>query len=96
MLLVAAIVPLSLSHMHSPELSEPTEHMPLRRMFKLAPLGVVAAFVSGIFIGSFYALAPLYASLTGLSSDDVSWKGHGDGQAYQHPGIHLNEIADPA
>ncbi|MDX1458723.1 MAG: MFS transporter [Marinobacter sp.] len=73
MLLVAAIVPLSLSHMHSPELTEPTEHMPLRRMVKLAPLGVMAAFVSGIFIGSFYALAPLFASLTGLSSVEVSW-----------------------
>ncbi|MDC0661507.1 MFS transporter [Marinobacter sp. SS21] len=72
MLLVAAIVPLSLSHMHSPELSEPSEQMPLRRMVRLAPLGVVAAFTSGIFIGSFYALAPLFASLTGLDSDQVS------------------------
>lgn len=72
MLLVAAIVPLSLSHMHSPELTEPAEPLSLLKMIRLVPLGMVGAFVSGIFIASFYALVPLFASLTGLNSDKVS------------------------
>ncbi|SFM21451.1 MFS transporter [Marinobacter zhejiangensis] len=71
-LLVAAIIPLSLSHMHSPELSEPKDHLSLLKMYRMVPLGVVGAFVSGVFIGSFYALVPLFASLTGLNTDEVS------------------------
>ncbi len=70
--LVAAIIPLSLSHMHSPEMAEATDKMSFARMMKLAPLGVIGAFCSGIFLGSFYALTPLFASLTGLNSEDIS------------------------
>lgn len=72
MLLVAAIIPLSLSHMHSPELSEPKERLSLLKMYRMVPLGMAGAFVSGIFIGSFYALVPLFATLTGLNTDEVS------------------------
>ncbi|MBR9829073.1 MAG: MFS transporter [Oceanospirillales bacterium] len=70
--IVAGIIPLSLSRMQSPEIHENTERMSLLQLIRLAPLGVVAAFTSGIFLGSFYALVPLFASLTGLASDQVS------------------------
>ncbi|OEY65363.1 MFS transporter [Marinobacter sp. X15-166B] len=70
--LVAAIIPLSLSHMHSPELAEPKEKMSFTRMMKIAPLGVVGAFCSGFFLGAFYALTPLFASLTGLDGNQIS------------------------
>src|SRR5690554_2525606 len=70
--IIAGIIPLSLSRMHSPEISETTQKMSLLQLVRLAPLGVVAAFTGGIFLGSFYALVPLFASLTGLENDQIS------------------------
>ncbi|MBV0932574.1 MFS transporter [Marinobacterium weihaiense] len=70
--IVAGIIPLSLSRMKSPEIPEHTEHMSLRQLVRQAPLGVMAAFTGGIFLGSFYALVPLFANLTGMKNQDVS------------------------
>ncbi|MDY6891285.1 MAG: MFS transporter [Pseudomonadota bacterium] len=70
--IIASIIPLSLSRMHSPELSETTQKMSLLQLVRLAPLGVTAAFTGGIFLGSFYALVPLFASLTGLENNQIS------------------------
>ncbi len=70
--IIAGIIPLSLSRMHSPEVSETGERMSLLELVRLAPLGFIAAFTSGIFLGSFYSLVPLFASLTGLQSEQIS------------------------
>lgn len=70
--IIAGIIPLSLSRMKSPEISDSSEHMSLRQLVRLAPLGVMAAFTGGIFLGSFYALVPLFASMTGLENDQIS------------------------
>ena len=70
--IVAGIIPLSLSHMHSPEVSESAQKMSLRALMQLAPLGVAAAFTGGIFLGSFYSLMPLFASMTGLKNEQIS------------------------
>ncbi|MBP0047910.1 MFS transporter [Marinobacterium sp. AK62] len=70
--IIAGIIPLSLSRMHSPEVHESGTRMSLLTLLKLAPLGVTAAFVSGIFLGSFYTLVPLFASLTGLENTQIS------------------------
>ncbi len=70
--IIAGIIPLSLSRMKSPEISEHTDSMSLLQLVRLAPLGVMAAFTGGIFLGSFYALVPLFASLTGLENDQIS------------------------
>jgi MFS family permease len=70
--IIAGIIPLSLSRMHSPEISEATQKMSLLQLLRLAPLGVVAAFTGGIFLGSFYSLVPLFASLTGLENNQIS------------------------
>jgi len=71
--IVAAIIPLSLSRMQSPEVSESADRMSLFRLARLAPVGVTAAFGSGIFLGSFYSLVPLFASLTGLETAQISY-----------------------
>ncbi|GAA0792568.1 MFS transporter [Marinobacterium sediminicola] len=70
--IIAGIIPLSLSRMKSPEISEHTDSMSLLQLVQLAPIGVMAAFTSGIFLGSFYALVPLFASLTGLENNEIS------------------------
>ncbi|GAA0695001.1 MFS transporter [Marinobacterium maritimum] len=70
--IVAGIIPLSLSRMHSPEVTDTGDRMSLLELVRLAPLGFIAAFTSGIFLGSFYALVPLFASLTGLENEQIS------------------------
>ncbi len=70
--IVAGIIPLSLSRMQSPEITEHTDSLSLLQLFRNAPLGVMAAFTSGVFLGSFYALVPLFASLTGLPNEQIS------------------------
>ncbi len=70
---IAAIIPLSLSRMHSPDIGESAQGMSLFRLIKLAPIGVCAAFGSGIFLGSFYSLTPLFASQTGLDNTQISY-----------------------
>ncbi|MBA4503190.1 MFS transporter [Marinobacterium marinum] len=72
LLIIAGIIPLSLSRMKSPEIPETTERMSLRQLIQMAPLGVTAAFTGGIFLGSFYSLVPLFASMTGLKNDQIS------------------------
>lgn len=71
--IVAAIIPLSLSRMQSPEISESTQRMSLLTLVRLAPIGVTAAFGSGILLGSFFSLVPLFASQTGLETAQISY-----------------------
>lgn len=71
--IVAGIIPLSLSRMHSPEIHESAQRMSLLTLARKAPVGVSAAFTSGIFLGSFYALVPLFASQTGLNNNQISY-----------------------
>lgn len=71
MLLLAAIIPLSLSRMHSPETSESDRMSPLS-LFRQAPLGITAAFIGGLLLGTYYGLVPLFGSLTHLSVKQVS------------------------
>lgn len=70
--IIAAIIPLSLSRMHSPEISDSTQAISLLHLIRQAPLGVVAAFVGGLFLGSFFALVPLFGSLTGMENEQIS------------------------
>ncbi|NHI00275.1 MFS transporter [Oceanimonas sp. MB9] len=71
-LIMAAIIPLSLSRMHSPELVEVQSRMSLWALFHTAPLGMVASFIVGIFLGTFFGLVPLFASLSGLGNDEIA------------------------
>ncbi|MBR9830225.1 MAG: MFS transporter [Oceanospirillales bacterium] len=72
-LIMAAVIPLSLSRMHSPEIIESTRKIPLLKLLHISPLGVVSAFIVGVFLGSFYALVPLFATLTGLNSEQIAF-----------------------
>ncbi|MCB1663348.1 MAG: MFS transporter [Pseudomonadales bacterium] len=71
LLLIAAVIPLSLSRLQSPELEQETR-MPLIRLWQIAPLGLTSAFCAGLLLGSFYALAPLFSKMTQLSTAEVS------------------------
>ncbi|SEG75779.1 MFS transporter [Marinobacterium lutimaris] len=71
LLLLAAIIPLSLSRMQSPRI-EPGPKMSLIKLYREAPLGLTCAFTGGILLGAYYSLVPLFGSLTGMSIREVS------------------------
>lgn len=70
LLLMAAVIPLSISRLHSPPL-EDSASMSLKRLWNITSLGLLTALTAGILISSFYALVPLYATLTGVSTDQI-------------------------
>ena len=70
-LVTLALVPLSMSRRESPPI-EPSERMPLGRLYKISPVGVVGALVGGILITSFYTLGPVFANQIGLEQDQTS------------------------
>ncbi|MBR9870331.1 MAG: MFS transporter [Gammaproteobacteria bacterium] len=70
-LLTLAVIPLSLTRMEAPVI----EHTSRMSVFKLAResfSGVAGALVSGVLIGGFYALGPVYATLVGLDVGKTS------------------------
>lgn len=69
--LVAAIIPLGLTRMQSPTL-ESVERLTLKKVFSISPLGVLATFMSGIIVSSFYGVGPLFSSLIGFSVDQTA------------------------
>ena len=70
LLLMAAVIPLSVSRLQSPPL-EPAESVGLAWLWRITSLGIVTAFISGVLISVFYALVPLYATLTDIEVGDV-------------------------
>lgn len=71
-ILIAAIIPLSLTRMQAPVL-EDVERLSLRKVFSISPLGIVATFVAGIIISAFYGVGPLFANLIGFTVDQIAW-----------------------
>lgn len=70
-LLTLAVIPLSMTRMEAPEI----EHTHRMSVFKLAResfSGVAGALVSGVLIGGFYALGPVYATMVGLDIGKIS------------------------
>ncbi len=66
MLITAALIPLALSRMQSPVMEE-VEALPFAQVFRSAPLGIVATLINGILMSGFFAMGPVYATLSGLS-----------------------------
>ncbi len=70
-LLVASLIPLAMSRMHSPNI-EAVEALPMLEVYREAPLGVMASLLNGIVMSGFYAMAPVYATSTGLDVEQIS------------------------
>lgn len=70
--LIAALVPLSLSRMDAPTI-EHNERISVKAIIKEAPVGLLAALCSGMLISSFYAMAPVYAINVGLKVEQLSY-----------------------
>jgi MFS family permease len=48
-----------------------TLHVDLRQLIRVAPLAIAAAALSGLALGGFWAMAPVYASLSGFDTPGV-------------------------
>ncbi|MEX6504497.1 MFS transporter [Pseudomonas zhanjiangensis] len=70
MLISAALMPITLTRQLQPSLPE-TLHTNLRQLVGIAPLAIVAAGLSGLALGAFWGMAPVYASLSGFDATGV-------------------------
>ena len=66
-----ALVPVSLTALPTPDITV-YRSMSLSRLYKVSPEGVVGCVVSGIFVGIFYTLGPIYTANNGLSVEQTS------------------------
>jgi MFS family permease len=71
MLFALSLVPVSLSRVPAPEILFPTI-LPFRQLYRLSPLGVLGCFGSGLMLGAFYTLAPIFAQNLGLPIDRIA------------------------
>jgi MFS family permease len=70
MLISAALMPITLTRQLQPSVPE-TLHTNLRQLLGIAPLAIAAAGLSGLALGAFWGMAPVYASLSGFDASGV-------------------------
>lgn len=70
MLISAALMPIALTRQPQPSVPE-TLHTNLRQLVGIAPLAIAAAGLSGLALGAFWGMAPVYASLSGFDATGV-------------------------
>jgi MFS family permease len=70
MLISAALMPITLTRQVQPSVPE-TLHTNLRQLASIAPLAIAAAGLSGLALGAFWGMAPVYASLSGFDASGV-------------------------
>jgi len=70
-LLSLALVPVAASQVQAPTLPEP-RRFGIRELYAVSPLGMIGCFASGLILGAFYSLAPLFAQMTELSISDTT------------------------
>lgn len=69
-LISAALMPITLTRQTQPSMPE-TLHTNLRHLVRVAPLAIAAAGLSGLALGAFWGMAPVYASLQGFDAAGV-------------------------
>lgn len=67
-----AVLPVALTRMAGPSL-EQAASLSIRALYAVSPLGIVGVAVTGIVLGAFYGLAPVYARELGLSIPETAW-----------------------
>ncbi|NMY50692.1 MFS transporter [Pseudomonas sp. WS 5011] len=70
MLISAALMPITLTRQIQPSVPD-TLHTNLRQIAGIAPLALAAAGLSGLALGAFWGMAPVYASLNGFDATGV-------------------------
>jgi MFS family permease len=70
-LVSCALVPISLSKREAPVLPS-SEHVSLKKIYSISPLGVIGAFMSGISGGTVFAIGAVFAIQSGMTTLQVS------------------------
>jgi MFS family permease len=70
LLISAALMPITLTRQAQPSLPQ-TMHVDLRQLVRVVPVAIVAAVLSGMALGAFWGMAPVYASLSGFDTPGV-------------------------
>lgn len=70
-LLSLAVLPVVLTHIEQPVL-EKVEAFPLKKLYKVSPLGFVGTVATGMILGAFYALGAVFVQRVGLPLSQVA------------------------
>lgn len=65
------LVPVALTRSPAPAITTP-KPMPVRALYEASPLGIVGCFGSGLTLGAFWGIGPLYAAAIGISPTGVA------------------------
>jgi MFS family permease len=71
-LLGMSLVPIVLTRTEAPQVSAPAP-LNVSELLRVSPLAVVGALASGMILGAFYGLAPVFAVTRGLSPDGIAY-----------------------
>ncbi|WP_292773073.1 MFS transporter [Methylophaga sp. UBA5100] len=67
-----AILPLTLTRRNQPNIATERPKSSLKTLLKIAPLAVAGAFLSGLAIGAFWAMTPIYATQLGYGISGIA------------------------
>jgi MFS family permease len=70
-LIAVSLVPVAWTRMAQPKVAD-AQRLGLRRLWAVAPLAVAASFLSGLAMGGFWGLGPLYAGRIGLDASGIA------------------------
>lgn len=65
-----AIIPVSITRTQAP-VPQKLKPLPIRKLFRISPLGFIGCLAYGLAMGAFWGLAPVFAGRAGLQSDDI-------------------------
>ncbi|MCH9632481.1 MAG: putative MFS-type transporter YcaD [Chlamydiae bacterium] len=66
-----SVVPVALTKYKSPTIEEPSLLSPLK-LLKISTFGILSSFGSGLIMGAFFGLAPVFAHEIGMNNSDVA------------------------
>lgn len=71
LLISLSVVPVALTRYKSPTIEEPSLLSPLK-LLKISTFGILSSFGSGLIMGAFFGLAPVFAHTIGMGTADVA------------------------
>lgn len=71
MLVSISLAPITLTRQAQPQVTT-VQRLPMKRLYKLAPVALAGALLSGVAMGAFWGLGPVYAQRIGFDSNAIA------------------------
>ena len=71
-LMSLAIIPVAVTRVPAPVLPE-SSHFDFARLWRISPTGMIVSLISGVILGAFYGIGPVFAQLSGLDRADIAF-----------------------